>query len=353
MCKVSIILTSFNHAPYLPQAIESVINQTFTDWELLIWDDVSLDDSWSIIQSYSDPRIRKFRNLQMCRHIYAINESIMNEAKGEYIAIHHSDDAWMPDKLARQTSYLDTNSEISGVFTHVQLIDEHNRNIDNDWFNIPNQSRAQWLRFFFFQNVNKLCHPSAMVRKKDYLLAGLYKLMYAQIDDAEMWTRLILHSNIHIIQEKLTLHRVFSNGSNVSANNPKMRNRLHFEWYKQKQNYLAMSFFDLLETFPEATQWESSEGNSIHEFLLAMVAIHHSTCPSTQLFGLDLLYKLLIDPELSGKLYKTHRFSYLDFIALSARHKIFDSQEKSTALPKMSFIKRLKHKLHKLHKFLL
>lgn len=100
MSKVSIILTSFNHAKYLREAIESALNQTFSDFELIIWDDASTDDSWEIIQSYSDPRIKSFRNDVRRRGIYGINRAISEVAEGEYIAIHHSDDVWELNKLA-------------------------------------------------------------------------------------------------------------------------------------------------------------------------------------------------------------------------------------------------------------
>ena len=65
--KFSVILTSFNHEKYIRDAIDSVLTQTFTDFELIIWDDASIDDSWSIIKSYSDQRIKAFRNQEQKR----------------------------------------------------------------------------------------------------------------------------------------------------------------------------------------------------------------------------------------------------------------------------------------------
>lgn len=99
MPKISIILTSFNHEKYIKEAIDSALNQTFTDFELIIWDDASSDNSWEIIQSYGDPRIRSFRNDVQRRGIYGINKAISEVAQGEYIAIHHSDDIWESENL--------------------------------------------------------------------------------------------------------------------------------------------------------------------------------------------------------------------------------------------------------------
>jgi len=331
---VSIVLTSYNHAPYLRQAIDSVIHQTYTDWELLIWDDLSTDSSWDIIQSYTDPRIRTFQNKQQRRYIYAINESITQQAKGKYIAIHHSDDAWEKNKLSQQVQYLDQHNNSGAVFSHVQLIDEHNKKIDNDWFNHEYKNKYEWLRCLFL-NTNHLCHPSALVRKKAYIESQLYKLVHAQIDDAEMWTRLLLHYDIHVLPEKLTLHRIFSNGDNVSSDNSKTRARLQFEWFQQKKVFTDLSTEQLLLIFPEAKQWLSTHGDSHSKFILSMIAIHLSHCVGTRLFGLDLLYKNLIDSIQAQYILEKHQFSYLDFIVLSGEQTLFLNHKKETNIMRL------------------
>ena len=102
MPKVSVILISYNHEKFIREAIESVLNQTFTDFELIIWDDASSDDSWAIINSYNDSRIKAFLNDETRRGIYGINKAISEVASGEYLAIHHSDDVWASEKLQKQ-----------------------------------------------------------------------------------------------------------------------------------------------------------------------------------------------------------------------------------------------------------
>lgn len=74
--KVSVILTSYNHEPFIRKAIESALDQTFQDFELIIWDDASTDRSWEIIKSYADPRIKAFRN-EICRYgVHGVNTAI-------------------------------------------------------------------------------------------------------------------------------------------------------------------------------------------------------------------------------------------------------------------------------------
>jgi glycosyltransferase involved in cell wall biosynthesis len=119
-----VILTSYNHAEYLRDSIESVLNQTFSDFELIIGDDASTDKSWDIIQSYTDPRIQAYRH-ETHRMGEIINEAVLTgKASGDLIAIHHSDDIWEPQKLAKQVAFLDANPEVGAVFTKVKIIDD-------------------------------------------------------------------------------------------------------------------------------------------------------------------------------------------------------------------------------------
>ena len=102
MPKVSVILTSFNHSKYIREAIESTLNQTFADFELIILDDCSSDNSWDLINQYTDPRISAFRSERPGEVVGRLNKAISELASGEYIAIHHSDDAWGLNKLQVQ-----------------------------------------------------------------------------------------------------------------------------------------------------------------------------------------------------------------------------------------------------------
>ena len=173
MTRVSIYMASYNHARYLREAIDSVLRQTFTDFELFIVDDASTDGSWEIIQGCSDPRIRALRNPVNRNDKQEMNRVIRDLAAGELIAVHHSDNVWEPDKLQRQVELLDVHPEVGAVFTNAQVIDEHGaplRNQAHFYFSIfaqPNRSRHQWLRRFFYQG-NALCHPSVLIRRCCY-----------------------------------------------------------------------------------------------------------------------------------------------------------------------------------------
>jgi len=321
--RVSVILTSFNHEKYLKESIDSVLNQTFTDFELIIWDDASTDGSWEIIQTYTDSRIKTFRNETQQRSIWGINKAISEIAVGEYIAIHHSDDIWELEKLEKQVIYLDEHPDIGFVFTWAKIIDENGYTVPENWFIQENKSQWEWLRELFFME-NHLNHPSVLVRKVCYENVGLYRYGFAQSGDAGMWMRLLFEYPIHVLQEVLTLHRQVSDKSNTSADLPETRARLQFEWYNQIQIYRNISDFNtLVKIFPSAEKYRNPQPVDL-EWVLAMVALEESgTQPCIQLFGLNLLMEAVSSPVRTGRLKQLYGFDYNTLIALSGKYDGF------------------------------
>ena len=105
---VSIIVPSYNCAKYLPDTINSVLAQTYTNWEMLIVDDCSTDNSEEVIKSFGDPRIRYLKNEKNSGAAISRNYAL-REAKGRWIAFLDSDDMWMPEKLSHQIAFMEEN----------------------------------------------------------------------------------------------------------------------------------------------------------------------------------------------------------------------------------------------------
>src|SRR5256885_11934472 len=118
---VSIVIPAYNHAPYLPETIESVLRQTYQNWELLIIDDGSTDATPEIVQRYSDARIRPYR--QENHGLSATVNRGIELAHGEYFAFLPSDDLYEPDKLAIQVPVLEENPAVGAVFFRQTVID--------------------------------------------------------------------------------------------------------------------------------------------------------------------------------------------------------------------------------------
>jgi glycosyltransferase involved in cell wall biosynthesis len=333
MPKVSVILTSYNHEKFIKYAIESVLAQTYSDYELIIWDDASSDNSWEVINSYKDGRIKAYRNKKNMGG-GNLNRALEGIA-GEYIAIHHSDDVWEPEKLEKQVAFLDAHDEIGAVFTNALAITEDGSPFTDEkhsYFNIfdqPNRTRHEWLRFFF-NHGNALCHPSVLIRKSCYADCGLYRLDLAQLPDFDMWIRLCLQYEIHVLPEKHLRFRVLGNEANASGNRQDVRIRGLYEFYKVLSNYRKLTRFDgLVKIFPSAVKYDRKEETDM-DFVLAMVSLEEKPFTFTQLFGLDILFEIISDPVRSVNIKRLYDFDYKSFKALTARHDIFSIEEVSS-----------------------
>jgi len=322
MPKVSVVLTSFNHEQFIREAIDSVLDQSFTDFELIIWDDASIDNSWSIISSYSDQRIKAFRNDQNKRAIFGVTKAISEVATGDYIAMHHSDDVWELDKLEKQVAYLDAHPGIGAVFSWAKIIDENNTTSTDPWFVQENKTQWQWLKQLFLQQ-NHLNHPSVLIRKQCYLAVGTYRYGMAQTGDAEMWSRVLIRFPIHVIQTGLTIHRVFSDKSNTSGDRIDVAIRLSNEWNLLRQNYLCISDFEaLVAIFPNLERFRNPKGFD-NKFLLAMACLYE--CPQRDAWqlGLRWLFDLLADDTRRKQIEALYSFSYMDYIKLTSEFDVY------------------------------
>ena len=346
MHKVSILLTSFNHANYIHEAIDSALNQTFTDFELIILDDGSSDNSWDLINQYADSRIKTYRNLVNIGGALGINKTISEVAMGEYIAIHHSDDVWEHNKLEKQVAFLDVHPEIGAVFTNALAVGEDSSPLIDKGqfyskiFDQPNRTRHEWLRFFFSHG-NALCHPSVLIRKVCYENCGLYPYGLAQLGDFDMWMRLCLKYEIYVLPERLVRFRVRDNEANASASRPETTIRHLYEFYRLLQNYRKIkNFDDLVKIFPSAEKYNRDEETDM-DFILGMIVLEGISHPLKQLFGQDILFEAISDPMRAANIKRLYGFDYNSFIALTGVNDVF-SQEKFNQIPRpLRFLVRL------------
>lgn len=324
MPRVTIILTSYNHEKYIREAIDSALSQTFTDFELIIIDDASTDCSWEIIDSYHDPRIIKCRSSVNRWFTEGVNDAILNKAKGEYIAIHHSDDIWESDKLKKQIDYMEAYPDCGAVFTNVLAINENGETFsdkDHFYYNIfqqSNRTRHEWLNYFFTRG-NALCHPSVLIRKQCYEVCGLYRNGLAQMPDLEMWVRLLMHYEIHIMLDKLVRFRVRDQEANTSGDSLDNRSRQFFEFYTTLKNYKNITDVnEFLSVFPHATKYIRDNELDV-QYAYAMTLIELGGFMNYKLLGLEMLFEMIEDEKSAERIKNRYGFDYTDFIGLTAK----------------------------------
>lgn len=323
---ITVILTSYNHGNYLEESIESILNQTYRDFELIIIDDCSQDNSWDLILRFAkkDPRIKPIRhetNRQM-----SIPEGI-ELAQGKYIAIAHSDDVWIKDKLEKQINYLDNHPLVAACFTRVTLIDDAGLERFEDprtaIFQRNNRSRYEWLKFFFFSG-NALCHPSILIRKHAYNNYSLLSQGLHGLPDFCQWIRLCSHAEIFILESPLVKLRFHDDESNTSGSNLGAMQRLRTESYLVLEEFRKLSDSDFLQAFPEAKKF-LIDGEMIRDFALARICLDECPDSAHRLFGLKLIYDLFQDEETRARLLRLYDYNKSKFDSDKKKFDIFNS----------------------------
>lgn len=339
MPTISVVIPSYNHEKYISEAIQSVLDQTYQDFEIVITDDGSSDNSVQIIKQFADPRIKLFVFSENKGACLAINNSIENST-GEFIAVLNSDDIFLPNKLEIQLNFLNNHSEIGAVFSYAKIIDEDSNNFQGDHFykNIfiqPNRSRFEWLNYFFY-NGNCLCHPSILIRRECYRNVGLYDPRFAQLPDFEFWIRLCQKYEIYIIEEELICFRVRDNEVNASGIRKDSITRSITELNQVLKAYLNI---DILNNFNKI--FPSIKLKDIHlenklfamKFHIANLALQTMSAPHRN-FGLDVVYELMGDTKSIQFLEREYSFSFKDLIQLSGEIDFYRELEIQKLLKK-------------------
>lgn len=240
---VSVVMATYNHAPYVAQAIESVLMQSDVDFEFLIADDGSADTTVRVVESIRDPRIRFYPHRTNRGACIVINE-LIGLASGEFVAVINSDDFWIDrGKLAFQLDIMRRNPELAACFGRVRFVDKKGCPIKKsallfgEVFDQQNRSPGEWLRYFF-EFGNCICHPTVLIRRRCYEELGGYNNNFRQLPDFDMWIRLLKKYPIHISEREMLNFRILP-GENASSLTVANSVRTMNEHY-----LIAESFFD-------------------------------------------------------------------------------------------------------------
>ena len=204
---ISIITITRNRAGFISEAIESALGQSFPDWELIIIDDASQDNTREIADNYAkkDSRIKYFRNDEHLRISKSRNKAL-SLARGEYVAVLDSDDVWSDrDKLKKQYEFLERNKDYVLVGGGVIVIDEFGKEIRR-YFNRESDEDIRWKILF----QNQFAHSSVMFKRDMALKAGGYDEDLNIGEDYDLWLKLGTLGKMANIKEYLLKYRVHS-----------------------------------------------------------------------------------------------------------------------------------------------
>ncbi len=211
MAKVSVILPVYNGIKYFKESMESLGQQTFRDFEVVIIDDASYDGTEKMIDVYDEmlPNVRVIRHPDNLGLAESLNDGLV-AAGGEYMAIQHADDISLPERLEKEVIYLDAHPNVHLVGTWMRYIDASGRLKKKDgWWlrqvkNVPDDPEVIRTKLL---EMNCLIHTSVMFRKGTTSSAGFYDQEMVPAEDYDLWLRVSEKHDIGIIREVLCYYR--------------------------------------------------------------------------------------------------------------------------------------------------
>ena len=214
--RVSIIMPAYNASDFIREAVDSILAQTFRDFELIILNDGSTDDTQTIVESYDDERIR------LVNKVNSGVASTLNEglklAKGEFIWRHDADDISLPQKLERQIQFMEEHPEFDLCATQVAFMTERGkvawdkRQPKTAWF------QEQPFREVFFEDFSPyspVTHGTTLFRTELLAITPEYREAFITSEDIDMWLRFLGHARLAVLSDCISLHRL--SGSSATA----------------------------------------------------------------------------------------------------------------------------------------
>lgn len=199
--RVSVVMAAYNYGQYIAQAIQSVVDQSYADWELIVVDDGSTDDTREVASRFlGDRRIRY--HYQENRGQPSAENAGIALSKADYIAFLDADDLWLNTKLEKQIPRLEESPELGLIYSRRLMIDPRGRRLkanSNPCF------RGSVLPALFQQNF--ICFSSSVVRRRAIEEAGGFNEEYRHANDYDLWLRLALKHQFDYVDEPLVCYR--------------------------------------------------------------------------------------------------------------------------------------------------
>lgn len=200
--RVSVLLPVYNASRFLREAVDSILRQTYRDFELLAIDDGSTDQSLATLESYRDPRLRILRNDRNRGLIYSLNRGLA-EARGVYVARMDADDISQPTRLEQQAAFLDSHPKVAVVGSNVEDMDEAGRTVSVSHIPCSNEEIQHKL-------LRRCCmnHPSVMFRRQQVVDLGGYREAHALTEDYDLWLRVSERHELANLSDRLLRYRI-------------------------------------------------------------------------------------------------------------------------------------------------
>lgn len=219
---VSIIMNCYNSAKYLREAIDSVFAQTYSNWEIIFWDNHSKDESAEVFKSYSDSRLRYFLAYEHTKLGKARNLAVQ-QAKGEWVGFLDCDDVWLPEKLEKQVAIIiDESREVGLVYGQMLVLDQ-NYEPSSKWsVRMRKSSKKTLLKILpegrIFEKLlmlNFIPLLTAIVKRELYFDVGGLSEHFEMSEDYELFVKVAAVRKVRAVQSVIALYRIHQSNYSI------------------------------------------------------------------------------------------------------------------------------------------
>jgi glycosyltransferase involved in cell wall biosynthesis len=207
MAKIDVIIPAFNAAKYLPFAIESVSSQTFDDWQILLVDDGSTDNTAEVVAPFLDrlgPKLRYIK--QNNRGLPAARNTAIRASSAEFLALLDADDVWLPCRLSESLKVFANRPQVGLAYGLITGIDSEGR-LGGTFQGNPKNAEGRIAPYIYMRTVELPC-PTITFRRKCVDEVGLFDETMRATEDRDLWLRIALHYEVACIPKVLAYYRV-------------------------------------------------------------------------------------------------------------------------------------------------
>lgn len=317
--KVSVALITYNQQDYVGKAIESVLNQTYQNFEIIVGDDCSTDETANVIKSYKDERIKYFKT----DYNIGINGNlnlVVSRAEHCYVLFISGDDKWRNNYIERIVDTFEKNPDIDVLYPQLCAIDKDDNYIngkDTYFWQIPHRTKEENI-YKAFMDCNILPSPGIAMRKR--AIDKIFPLAYSLVNMQDYAMHLDIFANglqIYVLDEILVDYRIFDDGKNISLNNDTAIARGQMEIAPLMDYFLKIKDVELLKrVFKDEIQQYNIEPyeDTIPFFLgqMALLSPHYKR----QEWGYHTIMKFLRDKKNFDIANKRYGFEFKDYLKL-------------------------------------
>lgn len=316
--KISVICLAYNHEKYIKETIDSILKQSFSDFEVVIADDCSKDNTVKIIESYCDSRI-KLLTKEFNRGINDSMNLALSNALGEYIVIMGTDDIMKDDYLDVVNNAFLKNKNIDIIYTNLSIIDENGNLVKakngTNLTKIINKFKNKYeiLRKMFLE-CNQLFSPGMAIRKELLQEIAPFDASIINTQDYQMHIELLLKSDYLILDKPGIMYRQSLEHNSISSVSKNSISRENAEIPKILETYLKINDLETLrKIFPENKN--NFKNSKLIPFYLGKEALNSSNS-HRQMWGYRTIANFIADRKNFDILYKEEHFDFAQYLSL-------------------------------------